>query len=108
GSLVQGALGRAVGGALDPAVWRVRRGGVDSGYLQRAGADPGPVAVTVGEVHGPAACHLVEKLAARRSALEPLPPPAAARDPFLVVELGCVGADPGERVVQAGGADQAA
>src|SRR5262249_58464948 len=74
--LVQRALRRAAGVALDPAVRRVRRQRVDPGQLQGAGADPGAVAVAVGQVAGPAAGDLVQKMTAGRAALEPLPAPA--------------------------------
>lgn len=93
-ALVQRALGRSVGGALDPAVGRVRGAGVQPSQGQRARVHPRAVPVPVGQVGGPVRQHLVQQLAAGRAAREPFHPPAAAGDPLMIGMRVRVGPDP--------------
>jgi hypothetical protein len=108
GALVQGALGRAVRAALDPAVRRVRRACVDARQPERPAADPGSVPVAVGEIGGPAPGDPVEQFAAGQAAREPLHAPAAAGDPVPGRALRRVRADPFQCGIQGGRSDQVA
>jgi hypothetical protein len=70
--------------ALDAAIGRVRRAGVDPGEFERPGVDPRAVPITVPEVDRPIQDHRIQRFAARQPAGECARPPAAAEDPRLV------------------------
>src|SRR4029077_508466 len=90
-ALLQHADGFASGVPLDPAVPGIGGRFVDARQGERPAVHPRAVAIAVGQEDGPVGHDRVERLPRRYPAGEGVHGPAAARDPFLVGVLGCVG-----------------